>query len=243
MAALVGGGIKAKPGEVSLAHHGILFLDELPEFTAQVLDSLRQPLEAGEAIVARANRHVRYPARFQLMAAMNPCRCGGGPGASACRRGPRCPESYQARLSGPFIDRIDLFYDTPPVTAVDLSLPPAKEGSAEVRERVLRARNIQSERFGDITCDTRRSINADAPGHDIEQMADADTAAKTLLSEAAEKFHLTARSYYRVLKVARTIADLENSAPVRRLHVAEALSYRRRPPQTAQSAAMNGIVT
>ena len=114
MAALVGGGIKAKPGEVSLAHHGVLFLDELPEFPAHVLDSLRQPLEAGEAVVARANRHVRYPARFQLIAAMNPCRCGGGPGAAACTRGPKCAQQYQSRLSGPFLDRIDLYYDTRP---------------------------------------------------------------------------------------------------------------------------------
>lgn len=242
MAALVGGGMKAKPGEVSLAHHGILFLDELPEFPANVLDSLRQPLEAGEAVVARANRHVRYPARFQLIAAMNPCRCGGGPGAAACRKGPRCAESYQARLSGPFIDRIDLFYDTPPVTAVDLSLPPPKEGTAEIRDRVLHARAIQTERFGDIECDTQRPVNADAPANNLEHIADPDTAAQALLSEAAEKFHLTARSFYRVLKVARTIADLENSASVRRLHVAEALSYRRRPPEHASVTSKGGLV-
>ncbi|MEL6258450.1 MAG: YifB family Mg chelatase-like AAA ATPase, partial [Pseudomonadota bacterium] len=114
MAALVGGGMKARPGEVSLAHHGVLFLDELPEFSAQALDALRQPLEAGEAVVARANRHVRYPARFQLVAAMNPCRCGGGPAEANCRRAPQCQSDYQSKISGPFLDRIDLFFDTPP---------------------------------------------------------------------------------------------------------------------------------
>ena len=136
MAALVGGGIRARPGEVSLAHHGVLFLDELPEFTAQVLDSLRQPLEDGEVTISRANRHVKYPARFQLIAAMNPCRCGGAMDGAPCRKGPRCAQQYQARLSGPFIDRIDLCYDTPAVTAADLAGPPAEEGSAEVAGRV-----------------------------------------------------------------------------------------------------------
>ncbi|MEM8617279.1 MAG: YifB family Mg chelatase-like AAA ATPase, partial [Pseudomonadota bacterium] len=129
MAALVGGGMKARPGEVSLAHHGVLFLDELPEFSGQVLDSLRQPLEDGDVTISRANRHVKYPARFQLIAAMNPCRCGGGPGEGNCRKAPRCAAQYQARLSGPFLDRIDLFFDTPAVTAMDLTLPPPSEGT------------------------------------------------------------------------------------------------------------------
>jgi magnesium chelatase family protein len=142
MAALVGGGIHARPGEVSLAHCGVLFLDETPEFAPQTLDALRQPLETGEAVIARANRHVTYPARFQLVAAMNPCRCGGG--AGGCRRGPRCAVEYQARLSGPFLDRIDLQVDVPPVTAVDLALPPATEGSAEVAARVAAARARQA---------------------------------------------------------------------------------------------------
>jgi magnesium chelatase family protein len=234
MAALVGGGMKAKPGEVSLAHHGILFLDELPEFPAAVLDSLRQPLEAGEAVVARANRHVRYPARFQLIAAMNPCRCGGGPGAAACTKGPRCAVQYQSRLSGPFIDRIDLYFDTPPVTAIDLALPPPAEGSAEVRARVLSARAIQSERFGEPEDDTRRPVNADTPTADLERFAAPDEKGASLLAEAAAKLQLTARGYHRVLKVARTIADLEGTSQVRRLHIAEALTYRRRAPGKAE---------
>lgn len=145
MAALVGGGVRAKPGEASLAHHGVLFLDELPEFNPQALDSLRQPLETGDVTVARANRHVTYPARFQLVAAMNPCRCGGQAGADgiACRRGPRCAADYQARVSGPLMDRIDLQVETPPVTPADLALPPAPEGTAEAAARVAAARAAQ----------------------------------------------------------------------------------------------------
>ncbi|MFN3911387.1 YifB family Mg chelatase-like AAA ATPase [Hyphomonas sp.] len=234
MAALVGGGIKARPGEVSLAHHGILFLDELPEFSSQVLDSLRQPLEAGEAVIARANRHVRYPARFQLVSAMNPCRCGGGPGAAACTRGPRCAQDYQARISGPFLDRIDLFYETPPVTAIDLSLPAPAEGSAEVRERVARAREIQAARF-EAGPEGRRQVNADMPPGALDQFALPDGAGAALLADAAVKLALTARGYTRVLKVARTIADLDGSDGVRRVHVAEALSYRHRPAASTAS--------
>ncbi len=230
MAAMVGGGIKAKPGEVSLAHHGILFLDELPEFTATVLDSLRQPLEAGEAVVARANRHVRYPARFQLIAAMNPCRCGGGPGAAACTKGERCAQNYQARLSGPFLDRIDLFFETPPVTAMDLALPPPAEGTKEIKARVAAARAIQAERYASTLSDTKRPLNADAGAAELEAHATPGKAGAELLSEAAQKLQLTARSYMRVLKVARTIADLDGSEAIARLHIAEALTYRRRMP-------------
>src|SRR5439155_10152539 len=147
MAALTGGGIKAKPGEVSLAHNGVLFLDELPEFSAQALDSLRQPLETGEVIVARANAHVRYPARVQLVAAMNPCRCGlGGPGRGACGRAPRCQSDYQGRISGPLMDRIDLQVEVPPVTAADLALPAPAEGTREAASRVMAARAAQFER-------------------------------------------------------------------------------------------------
>ncbi len=234
MAALVGGGVKARPGEVSLAHHGVLFLDELPEFPAQVLDSLRQPLEAGEAVVSRANRHVRYPARFQLIGAMNPCKCGGGPGEAACRRGPSCAINYQSRLSGPFMDRIDLFFDVAPVTAMDLTLPAPAEGSAQAAARVHAARMIQQERFGEPVEDTRRPVNADAPAAQLDSIAAPDAAGAALLAEAAQKLALTARAYHRVLKVARTIADLDGSDAVRRLHIAEALSYRRRLPGPAE---------
>jgi len=241
MAAMVGGGIKAKPGEVSLAHHGVLFLDELPEFTAQVLDSLRQPLEAGEAVVARANRHVRYPARFQLIAAMNPCRCGGGPGAAACKRGPKCALQYQARLSGPFLDRIDLFYDTPPVTAVDMALPPAAEGSVEAAARVAAARAAQTGRYGEPDVDTRRPVNADAPPPDLDTYALPDEAGAALLADAAVKLALTARGYHRVLKVARTIADLDGADGVRRIHIAEALTYRRRTPEETATQTVGSL--
>lgn len=207
----------------------------MPEFSAQVLDSLRQPLEAGEAVIARANRHVRYPARFQLVAAMNPCRCGGGPGAAACTRGPRCAQEYQSRISGPFLDRIDLFFETPPVTAVDLSLPPPAEGSAEVRARVARAREVQRARF-DPAGEGRRPVNADMPPSGLETFAQPDGPGAALLAEAASRLALTARGYTRVLKVARTIADLDGAETVRRVHVAEALSYRHRPANSAPAA-------
>lgn len=237
MAAMVGGGVRARPGEVSLAHHGVLFLDELPEFTSQVLDSLRQPIETGEAIISRANRHVKYPSRFQLVAAMNPCKHGGGP-SNPCPKGPRCAQHYQGRLSGPFLDRIDLFYDTPPVTAIDLALPPPAEGSADVAARVAAARDIQISRFGEQ--EERRPVNADASTQDLDKFATPDKAGAELLATAAAKLNLTARGYHRVLKVARTIADLDTSDSVRRVHIAEALTYRRRDPSdtgTKNSAA------
>jgi magnesium chelatase family protein len=228
MAAMVGGGVKAKPGEASMAHHGVLFLDELPEFHAQVLDSLRQPMENGEAVISRANRHVRYPSRFQLVAAANPCKCGGGPGAFACRKGPACQANYFSRISGPFLDRIDLFVDVAAVTAADLSLPPPAEGTAEAAARVAAAREKQTRRFGE-TLENRRPVNADAPGADIEALCGLDAGARALLVKAAEQLSLSARAYHRVLKVARTIADLDSAANVARVHAAEALTYRYRP--------------
>jgi magnesium chelatase family protein len=228
MPAMVGGGIKARPGEVSMAHHGVLFLDELPEFHAQVLDSLRQPLENGEAVISRANRHVRYPSRFQLVAAANPCKCGGGPGAFACRKGPNCQANYFSRISGPFLDRIDLFVDVAAVTATDLTLPPPTEGTAEAAARVAKARERQSERFGEHTSN-RRPVNADAPGAEIEGLCRLDDGARALLAKAAEQLALSARAYHRVLKVSRTIADLDGAGSVARVHAAEALTYRYRP--------------
>ncbi|MFZ4600886.1 MAG: YifB family Mg chelatase-like AAA ATPase [Caulobacterales bacterium] len=226
MAALVGGGIHARPGEVSLAHCGVLFLDETPEFAPQTLDALRQPLETGEAVIARANRHVTYPARFQLVAAMNPCRCGGG--AGGCRRGPRCAVEYQARLSGPFLDRIDLQVDVPPVTAVDLALPPATEGSAEVAARVAAARARQAGRLS--AGGAPGLINALLDGEALDSATRPDAAAQDLLGKAALSRGLSARAYRRTLRVARTIADLDGSETVRRVHIAEALSLRRQWP-------------
>lgn len=229
MAAMVGGGVKARPGEASLAHHGVLFLDELPEFHSQVLESLRQPIESGEAVISRANRHVKYPARFQLVGAMNPCRCGGGAAEANCRKKPKCLQDYQGRLSGPFLDRIDLFFDTPAVTAADLALPAPAEGSAQVAERVGAARTRQAKRFTDKAADTR-PVNADmnATQMDLHCALERDGAA--LLSQAAVQFSLSARGYHRVLKVSRTIADLDESDRIERIHIAEALTYRWRDP-------------
>lgn len=227
MPALVGGGLRVKPGEVSLAHRGVLFLDELPEFPRQVLDSLRQPLETGEAVVARANAHVTFPARFQLVAAMNPCRCGhAGDAARACPRVPRCVMDYQAKLSGPMLDRIDIHIEVPPVAHADLALPPPAEGSAEVAARVAAAREIQQARFAGLVGPGSMLLNAHVEGELLDRIASPDDPGRRLLVEASERMGLTARGYHRVLRVARTLADLEGSDGVRRLHVAEALAYR-----------------
>ncbi len=228
MAALTGGGLRVKPGEVSLAHLGVLFLDELPEFGRGSLDSLRQPLETGTVSVARANAHVTFPARVQLVAAMNPCRCGHlGDASLACARAPRCAADYQAKVSGPLLDRIDLHVEVRAMSAADLVLPPPTEGSAEVAARVAAARAIQTERFKDQTART----NAEADGPVLEAVATPDEPGRRLLAQAAEAMRLSARGYTRVLRVARTIADLGGAEEVGRIHVAEALSYRRQPPR------------
>jgi len=228
MPALVGGGLRAKPGEISLAHNGVLFLDEFAEFQPQVLDSLRQPLETGEVAISRANHRVTYPARFMLVGALNPCRCGRAdePGY-ACRRGPnaRCAAEYQARLSGPLLDRIDLTIEVQAVTAADLILPSPAEGSAEVAARVAAARELQAARFAAMGLPHVRT-NAQASGPMLEDIAKPDAAGLTLLRDAAEAMRLSARGYHRVLRVARTLADLDGAAKVGRVHLAEALSYR-----------------
>src|ERR1700726_4837037 len=213
MAALVGGGLRVRPGEVSLAHHGVLFLDELPEFQPRVLDSLRQPLETGEVAIARANHRVTYPARFMLVAAMNPCRCGRAsePGFS-CKRGPntRCAADYQARISGPLIDRIDLHIEVPAGTAADLILPPPPQGSREVAERVALARERQVARYAAIGLPPVRS-NATVSGAVLEDVARPDASGMTLLRDAADAMRLTARGYHRVLRGARTLAELDGA--------------------------------
>ena len=226
MAAMVGGGLRVKPGEVSLAHNGVLFLDELPEFTPQVLDSLRQPLETGECVIARANHRVSYPAKIQLIAAMNPCRCGmaGQPGHS-CARGHKCAADYQARISGPLLDRIDLRIDVPAIMPGDLIRNRTGETSAQIAERVAQARQCQGERYTSLLGDGSIT-NAHCPTSIIEDVAKADASAIDLLAEAADKMHFSARGYHRILKVARTLADLDGSDDVGRIHIAEAISYR-----------------
>ena len=236
MAAMVGGGLRAKPGEVSLAHNGVLFLDELPEFSPQVLDSLRQPIENGESMIARANHRVTYPARFQLVAAMNPCRCGmaGEPG-HRCARGPRCQSDYQARISGPLLDRIDLRIEVAAVSAGDLIRPGRAEPSATVAERVARARAVQGERYAGLGLGGA-VINARCPTGMVEAVAKTDAAGLALLADASEKLAFSARAYHRVLKVARTLADLDGAEAVGRIHLAEAISYRLAGERLAQAA-------
>ncbi len=234
MAAMVGGGLRVRPGEASMAHHGVLFLDEFPEFMPPVLDSLRQPIESGECVIARANYRVTYPARFQLVAAMNPCRCGmaGEPGYR-CARGPRCAGDYQARISGPLLDRIDLRIDVPAVSASDMIRPSQAETSAVVAARVAAARAIQRQRFSGLAVGT---TNARCPTSLVEQIAQPDGAGMVLLREASEKLGFSARAYHRVLRVARTLADLDGADKVGRIHLAEAISYRLPAERMAQAA-------
>ncbi|MBD1203027.1 MAG: YifB family Mg chelatase-like AAA ATPase [Rhodobacteraceae bacterium] len=224
MAAIVGGGKGAKPGEISLAHNGVLFLDEFPEFARPVLETLRQPIETGEVVVARANAHVRYPCRFLLIAAANPCRCGylTDP-ARACTKAPLCGEDYLGRISGPLMDRFDLRVEVPPVAWQDLDLAATGESSATVAARVAAARARQTQRFA---AHPGLRVNADMEGRLLEDTATPDAEGRAFLTRAAERFGLTARGYHRILRVARTIADLDESADVRLPHLAEAVSYR-----------------
>ena len=224
MAAIVGGGKGAEPGEISLAHNGVLFMDEFPEFPRMVLETLRQPIETGEIMVARANAHIRYPCRFLLIAAANPCKCGYLPDpARACAKVPQCGEDYLGRISGPLMDRFDLRVEVPPVAYTDLDLPASGDSSAAIAARVQEARTRQTTRFAGIA-NTR--VNADMEGSTLEHFAAPDAESRAMLARVAERFGLSARGYHRVLRVARTIADLDHSTDVRLPHIAEAVSYR-----------------
>ncbi len=229
--ALIGGGQKVKPGEISLAHHGVLFLDELPEFARGTLESLRQPLETGDALVARANAHIRYPARFQLVAAMNPCRCGylGDPDME-CTKAPRCGVDYQSKISGPLMDRIDIHVDVPPVQISDLQEGIRGESSADVAARIKQARDLQAERGKTKTFEmgNKSAINANLEGEALDAVTQMDLETKNILNQSVEQSKVSARGYYRILRVARTIADLNGGAEnISKSDVCEALSYRR----------------
>lgn len=221
---LVGGGLRAHPGEISLAHQGVLFLDELPEFSRSSLEALRQPLETGRVSIARANAHVTYPANVQLVAAMNPCRCGHLNDVDlACNQAPKCAQRYQSKISGPLFDRIDIHIEVPAVSVSELHLPQPAEGSQEVRARVLAARDVQADRYKE----TPYKTNADADGEILTAVTTPTKGGSDLLMLAAEKMKLSARGYHRVLRVARTIADLAGVEQIAEPQIAEALSYRR----------------
>ena len=219
-AALVGGGSTPRPGEISLAHNGVLFLDELPEFDRRVLEALREPLESGHITISRAARRAEFPARFQLIAAMNPCPCGfHGHPDGRCRCTPEQIARYRGKLSGPLLDRIDLLLEVPMLPVADLQAAPAGEASAAVRERVARCRQLQLARQG--------KPNANLAGAEIDAFCQPDAAGSKLLQSAIERLGLSARGYHRILKVARTIADMNAAPTVGAAHVAEAIQSRR----------------
>ncbi len=224
MAAIVGGGRNANPGEISLAHNGVLFMDELPEFPRQVLETLRQPLETGSVVVSRANAHVRYPCRFLLLAAANPCRCGHlADPDMACAKAPICGQDYMARVSGPLMDRFDMRVEIPKMSLQDLAEPATGETSAVIGQRVAQARDVQAHRFANHN-DVR--VNADMGSDLLDALAKPDAPGQDLLNKAAEKFRLSARGYHRILRMARTIADLEGKDGVTKAHIGEAIGYR-----------------
>ncbi len=226
--ALIGGGMRARPGEISLAHQGVLFLDELPEFSRGALEALRQPLETGHVTVSRVNAHMSYPARFQLVAAMNPCRCGYMSDLSrACSRVPQCGADYQSKISGPILDRIDLHTFVPEVSAHDLAAAPSGESSEKIRQRVLKARNLQKDRLRMLLGENTRIVtNAQVSGQSLEKIAPLASESQAILQKAAEQMKLSARGYHRVLRVARTLADLEEEKSISPTHISEALSFR-----------------
>ncbi|SNX73825.1 magnesium chelatase family protein [Cereibacter ovatus] len=223
-AAIIGGTRAARPGEISVAHNGVLFMDEFPEYARDVLEALREPLETGEIVVPRAHATLRYPCRFLLIAAANPCRCGHlADAARACTRAPTCGEDYLGKISGPLMDRFDIRIELPPTSWTEIEAREPGESSATVAARVSAARQIQSLRY---TSHPTARTNADAEGDTLEQVASPDAEGRTLLGRVADRYGLSARGYHRILRVARTIADLDGSADVRMPHIAEAVSYR-----------------
>lgn len=230
--ALVGGGIRCRPGEISLAHRGVLFLDELPEFSRQALEALRQPLETGKIMIARANAHVSYPARIQLIAAMNPCRCGYyGDKTRECPKVPRCALDYQGKLSGPLLDRFDIILNVPEVKATGLLSKEAVERSADIALRVSAARDYQHQRVRLLKDGDEGEVNAYLNNDILEKIAELTDQGRSLLARVMDSFRLSGRGYYRLLRVARTIADLEEAQTITHTHLAEAVSYRKIPIQ------------
>ena len=224
--ALVGGGRKGTPGEISLAHNGVLFLDELPEFNRPTLEALRQPLENGMVQISRVNAHTTYPAEFQLIAAMNPCRCGYlGFKDKECSKAPVCAQEYMSKISGPLLDRIDIKIEVAPVSPWDLAQAKGGETSSAIRTRVIAARQIQLSRLKALGIKDIH-INSRLKGDLLEKVCILDNDAKALLIAFADKNSLSARAYHRTLRLARTIADLQNESKILKLHIAEALSYR-----------------
>ena len=219
MAALVGGGRTARPGEISLAHNGVLFLDELPEFPRNVLDSLRQPIETGHVHIARAAMHITYPSRFQLIAAMNPCRCGyADDPMRACPRVPQCRRDYVSSISGPLIDRFDMVLHIPPVSLIDMISPNKGESSAQISCRVAQARARQKQRQG--------CLNKDLSGDALMAQIRLQPEAKRLLDHVVTKNQLSARGFARLLRVARSLTDLMDQDEIAASAIATALNWR-----------------
>jgi magnesium chelatase family protein len=225
MPAMVGGGVgkRVSPGEISLAHNGVLFLDELPEFTRAVLDSLRQPTESGEILISRAGYQVSFPAKFQLIAAMNPCRCGYlNDKERSCNKAPRCGVDYQSKISGPILDRIDIHVDMPGLSSRDLQISHDNISSKKISSRVIKVRKIQQDRYNGYGITT----NSELDGRLLLEYAFPGNEGSELINEAVDKFRLSMRGYNRTLRVARTIADMEESINIEKHHIAESLSYR-----------------
>ncbi len=228
MPAMIGGGTKAKPGEVSLAHNGVLFLDELAEFPRQVLDSLRQPLETRFINVSRVNSHITYPANFQLIAAMNPCRCGFlGNSARECKKAPNCGEEYKNKISGPLLDRIDITINVNQIDVFANNFSES-ENSETVKKRVLKARDLQKQRYATEISNINLKTNSQIEGKILEKFCQLDDDGQKILKTTVEKMQSSMRGITRILRVARTIADLENSEKIHNQHLLEAISYRRK---------------